>query len=123
SRDWSSDVCSSDLQLVAWVREASLIHDAREYDAVVASGEQITAGLLAIVLQSMGIPARSWRGWQIPILTDSAHGAARIQEIRAEIGRARLEQGEVAVITRIHGLKPTRNGISTLGLLRTDNTA
>ena len=63
-------------QLVAWVREASPLHDAREYDAVVATGEQVTAGLLAIVLQSMAIPARSWQGWQIPILTDDAHGVA-----------------------------------------------
>ncbi len=110
-------------QLVAWVREASLIHDAREYDAVVASGEQITAGLLAIVLQSMGIPARSWQGWQIPILTDSAHGAARIQEIRADSIRERLEQGEVAVITGFQGLEPKRNRISTLGRGGSDTSA
>src|SRR5262245_62821658 len=60
-------------QLVAWVREASLLHDAREYDAIVASGENVTAGLLAIVLQSLSVPARSWQGWQIPILTTDAH--------------------------------------------------
>src|SRR5690606_19520760 len=102
-------------QLVAWVREASLIHDAREYDAVVASGEQVTAGLLAIMLQSMGVAARSWQGWQIPIITDSAHGAARIQEIRADDIRQRLAQGEVAVVTGFQGLEPQRNRIATLG--------
>lgn len=102
-------------QLVAWVREMSLIHDAREYDAVVASGEQVTAGLLAIALQSIGVPARSWQGWQIPILTDAAHGAARIQEIQADEIRQRLAQGEVAVVTGFQGLEPQRNRISTLG--------
>src|ERR1700726_4820558 len=65
-------------ELVAWCREASTLHDPREYDVVVASGEQVTAGLLAIVLQDIGIRARSWQGWQIPILTDDAHGSARI---------------------------------------------
>src|SRR5689334_3512668 len=60
-------------ELVAWCRDASPLHDAREYDAVVASGEQVTAGLLAIVLQSMGVTARSWQGWQIPIVTSHAH--------------------------------------------------
>ena len=64
-------------RLVGWCREAAAVHDAREYDAVVASGEQVTAGLLAIVLQDLGIPARSWAGWQIPLKTDGVHGAAR----------------------------------------------
>src|SRR5665647_2907405 len=68
-------------QLVAWVREASVLHDAREYDTVVATGEQVTSGLLAIVLQSMGVNARSWQGWQLPILTDHAHASARIQDV------------------------------------------
>ena len=68
-------------QLVAWTRAAAPMHDAREYDAVVASGEQVTAGLLAIALQEMGVNARSWLGWQIPIRTDAAHGAARIVDI------------------------------------------
>jgi aspartate kinase len=110
-------------QLVAWVREASLLHDAREYDAVVASGEQVTAGLLAIVLQSLGIPARSWQGWQIPILTDAAHGAARITAIEAGEIRKRLDQGEVAVITGFQGLEPERNRISTLGRGGSDTSA
>ncbi len=68
-------------ELVAWCKEAAPLYDPREYDAVVASGEQVTSGLLAIVLQGMGIPARSWQGWQIPIRTDDAHGSARITGI------------------------------------------
>src|ERR1044071_3708592 len=63
-------------ELVGWVKDASAQYDAREYDAVVASGEQVTVGLLAIVLQQMGIAARSWQGWQLPILTSDAHGSA-----------------------------------------------
>jgi aspartate kinase len=110
-------------QLVAWVREASPLHDAREYDAVVATGEQVTAGLLAIVLQSMGIQARSWQGWQIPVITDSAHGVARIKEIPGDKIRARLEQGEVAVITGFQGIEPERNRISTLGRGGSDTSA
>jgi aspartate kinase len=110
-------------QLVAWVREASILHDAREYDAVVASGEQVTAGLTAIVLQSMGMQARSWQGWQIPILTSSAHGAARITGIDATEIRQRLDGGEVAVITGFQGLEPTRNRISTLGRGGSDTSA
>src|SRR5947207_5404991 len=68
-------------QLVEWTRAAAALHDAREYDTVVAAGEQVTSGLLAIALQEMGINARSWQGWQIPIQTDAAHGAARITSI------------------------------------------
>jgi aspartate kinase len=110
-------------QLVAWVREASLLHDAREYDAVVASGEQVTAGLTAIVLQSMGIQARSWQGWQIPIRTNNAHGAARITGIDAGEIKKRLEQGEVAVVTGFQGIEPERNRISTLGRGGSDTSA
>src|SRR5262250_2149570 len=68
-------------RLVEWCREASVLHDAREYDAVLASGEQVTSGLLAIVLQGLSIQARSWQGWQIPIKTSDAHASARILEI------------------------------------------
>src|ERR1700710_455717 len=68
-------------QLVKWCTELSPLHDAREYDAVVATGEQVTSGLLAICLQEDGVDARSWHGWQIPLRTDSAHGKARIQSI------------------------------------------
>jgi len=110
-------------QLVAWVREASPLHDAREYDAIVATGEQVTAGLLAIVLQSFGIQARSWQGWQIPIVTDNAHGVARIKDIPGDKIRARLEQGEVAVITGFQGIEPERNRVSTLGRGGSDTSA
>jgi aspartate kinase len=110
-------------QLVAWVREASPLHDAREYDAIVATGEQVTAGLLAIALQSMGITARSWQGWQIPIITDNAHGVARIKDVPGDKIRARLEQGEVAVITGFQGIEPERNRISTLGRGGSDTSA
>jgi aspartate kinase len=110
-------------QLVAWVREASLLHDAREYDAVVASGEQVTAGLLAIVLQAMGVQARSWQGWQIPILTDAAHSVARIKDIQADELKKRLGQGEVAVIAGFQGFEPERKRIATLGRGGSDTSA
>ena len=110
-------------QLVAWVREAAPLHDAREYDAIVATGEAVTAGLLAIVLQTMGVQARSWQGWQIPIVTDNAHGVARIRDIPGEKILARLDQGEVAVITGFQGIEPERNRISTLGRGGSDTSA
>jgi aspartate kinase len=110
-------------QLVAWVRQAAPLHDAREYDAVVATGEQVTAGLLAIVLQSLGIPARSWQGWQIPIVTDAAHGAARIRDIPGDKVRDRLERGEVAVITGFQGIESERDRVSTLGRGGSDTSA
>jgi aspartate kinase len=110
-------------QLVAWVNEAASLHDKREYDAVVASGEQVTAGLLAIVLQSMGIKARSWSGWQIPVETTDAHGAARIAKIPGEKLKASLESGEVAVITGFQGLEPKEGRVSTLGRGGSDTSA
>ncbi|WAP70540.1 aspartate kinase [Jiella pelagia] len=110
-------------ELVSWCREASPIHDAREYDAVVASGEQVTAGLLAITLQQMGVNARSWQGWQIPIRTDGAHGAARIQEIDAsEIVRRFGDEGQVAVVAGFQGIAPD-NRIATLGRGGSDTSA
>lgn len=109
-------------QLVAYTREAAPMHDAREYDSVVATGEQVTSGLLAIVLQSMGIPARSWAGWQIPIETDKAHGAARIRNINGTLLKERLEQGEVAVIAGFQGLGPD-NRVTTLGRGGSDTSA
>ena len=90
--------------LVALCRSASVLHDAREYDAVVSSGEQVTAGLLAIVLQNMGVNARSWFGWQIPVRTDAAHGAARITDIRSDVLVERLAQGQVAVVAGFQGV-------------------
>jgi len=110
-------------QLVAWANEASQLHDKREYDAVVASGEQVTAGLTAIVLQAMGIKARSWQGWQIPIETSAAHGSARISGIRGEELRRSLDEGEVAVITGFQGIEPKSNRLSTLGRGGSDTSA
>ena len=109
-------------QLVSWTRSAAALHDAREYDAVVASGEQVTAGLLAITLQDMGVNARSWLGWQIPIRTDGAHGAARIVGIDGSRLVERMSQGQVAVIAGFQGIGPD-NRISTLGRGGSDTTA
>ncbi len=116
--------------LVAFVEEAwrstrggnSGDYDAREYDAVVASGEQVTSGLLAIVLQAQGVRARSWQGWQIPMVTDGAHRAARIKGVEVEALRARLLDGEVAVVAGFQGLAP-ENRISTLGRGGSDTSA
>lgn len=109
-------------QLVSYVDRTSPIYDTREYDAVVSSGEQITAGLMALRLQELGISARSWLGWQIPIRTDDIHGKARIQNIEtAEIER-RLADGQVAVVAGFQGLAPTGR-ITTLGRGGTDTTA
>jgi aspartate kinase len=110
-------------QLVEWVREASPLHDAREYDTVVATGEQITAGLLAIVLQGLGVSARSWLGWQIPITTNQVHGSARIESIDGTNILERFKQNEVAVITGFQGREPQRNRIATLGRGGSDTSA
>src|SRR5256885_10158441 len=92
------------------------MHDAREYDAVVASGEQVTAGLLAIVLQGLGIQARSWQGWQIPIKTSEAHASARILEIDgAELIKRFKDRNEVAGIAGFQGINPLTQRITTLG--------
>ena len=109
-------------QLVQWAGEASSLHDTREYDAVVSTGEQVTAGLLAIVLQDMGISARSWLGWQLPIRTDSSHGGARIQDIDVDEIRKRFEQGQVAVVAGFQGLS-AENRITTLGRGGSDTSA
>ena len=110
-------------QLVAWVKEASPLYDTREYDAVVATGEQVTAGLLAIALQAMGLKARSWTGWQIPVLTSAAHGSARILDIPGSDLRKRIDGGEIAVITGFQGLEPKENRVSTLGRGGSDTSA
>jgi aspartate kinase len=109
-------------ELVNLCRSAAVLHDVREYDAVVSSGEQVTAGLLAIVLQEMGINARSWLGWQIPISTDSTHGAARITDVRSDLLIERLGQGQVAVVAGFQGLAPN-NRIATLGRGGSDTSA
>jgi len=109
-------------QLVDWTRAMSRLHDTREYDAVVASGEQVTAGLMALALQDLGVDARSWLGWQIPIRTDGVHGKARIEVIEtAEIER-RLADGQVAVVAGFQGIGP-RGRITTLGRGGSDTSA
>jgi aspartate kinase len=111
-------------RLVEWCREAAMLHDAREYDTVVASGEQVTSGLLAIALQGIGVAARSWQGWQIPITTSDAHGLARILEVNgAELVRRFKERGEVAVISGFQGLHQETGRITTLGRGGSDTSA
>ena len=109
-------------QLVEYCSEASPLYDAREYDAVVSSGEQVTAGLMAMALQQAGVPARSWLGSQIPIRTDDMHGKARISGIETEELDRRLAGGEVPVVAGFQGLSPTGR-ITTLGRGGTDTTA
>src|SRR5258707_7453474 len=111
-------------ELVGWCRAASPLHDAREYDAVVASGEQVTAGLLAITLEGIGINARSWQGWQLPILTSNAHGSARILDINgAELIKRFKERKEVAVISGFQGMHKDTGRITTLGRGGPDTSA
>ena len=109
-------------KLVGWTREISPLHDAREYDVVVAAGEQITAGLLAVALGAIGVPARSWTGWQIPIRTSAMHGSARIEGIDPALLNERMGQGQVAVIAGFQGVAPD-NRISTLGRGGSDTSA
>ena len=109
-------------QLVAWCGELSPLYDAREYDVVVASGEQVTSGLMAIALQTIGVNARSWLGWQIPIESDDAHGKARIQAIRIEDMISRFSQGQVAVVAGFQGVGPDKR-VTTLGRGGSDTSA
>ncbi|HEX9449744.1 MAG TPA: aspartate kinase [Dongiaceae bacterium] len=109
-------------QLVAWCSELSPLHDAREYDTVVASGEQVTCGLVAIALQEIGVNARSWLGWQIPIRTDDAHGKARITGIEAEAIVARMTSGQVAVVAGFQGVGADHR-VTTLGRGGSDTSA
>src|SRR5690348_13561894 len=109
-------------QLVAWTSETSRLHDAREYDVVVASGEQVTAGLLALALQDIGVNARSWLGWQVPVRTDGVHGKARIQEIPTDDLIRRMGEGQVAVTAGFQGIGPD-NRITTLGRGGSDTSA
>ncbi|MFL5086779.1 MAG: aspartate kinase [Xanthobacteraceae bacterium] len=111
-------------QLVGWCRDAAALHDAREYDVVVASGEQVTSGLLAMVLEGMGVNARSWQGWQLPIYTSNAHGAARIEDINgAELIKRFNELGQVAVISGFQGVHKETGRITTLGRGGSDTSA
>src|ERR1700680_3863156 len=111
-------------KLIEWCREASALHDTREYDAVVASGEQVTAGLLAIVLEGIGVNARSWQGWQIPILTSNVHGSARIVGIDgAELIKRFKERKEVAVVAGFQCQHNEPAPIPTLGRGGSDTSA
>tara|TARA_B100000700_G_scaffold330088_1_gene454608 strand:+ start:2078 stop:3304 length:1227 start_codon:yes stop_codon:yes gene_type:complete len=109
-------------QLVDWTVKAAPLHDAREYDTVVAAGEQITAGLLALSLQNIGVDARSWLGWQLPVKTDDSHGKARIKAIEISEIESRLSAGQVAVIAGFQGVGST-NRITTLGRGGSDTSA
>ncbi len=109
-------------QLVAWCQGLSPLHDAREYDTVVATGEQVTTGLLAIALQEIGVEARSWQGWQIPIRTDNAHGKARIAGIEGADLIRRMQAGQVAVVSGFQGIG-TDHRITTLGRGGSDTSA
>ncbi len=110
-------------ELVGWVGETSPMYDAREYDAVVSSGENVTAGLMALTLQEMDVPARSWQGWQVPVQTTSAHANARIEDIPPENIRAKFVEGmKVAVVAGFQGVSP-EGRITTLGRGGSDTTA
>ncbi|MGQ9366593.1 aspartate kinase [Azospirillum sp. ST 5-10] len=109
-------------QLVKFCTDIDRLHDAREYDAVVASGEQVTTGLLAIALQSIGVPARSWQGWQIPIRTDDTHAKARIVSIDTTELEKRMATGEVAVVAGFQGVSPDGR-LATLGRGGSDTSA
>jgi len=109
-------------QLVAYVDDVSTLYDAQEYDTVVSTGEQVTVGLLALVLQGMGIPARSWLGWQVPIRTDNVHSKARIEDIESAELDKRMKAGEVPVVAGFQGLS-AENRVTTLGRGGTDTSA
>ena len=110
-------------ELVGWVNETSPLYDAREYDAIVSSGENVTAGLMALTLQEMDIPARSWQGWQVPVITTSAHSAARIEEIQTENITSKFNEGmRVAVVAGFQGVSDTER-TTTLGRGGSDTTA
>jgi len=111
-------------ELVGWCQEAAPFYDPAEYDAVVASGEQVTAGLLAIVLRDLGLPARSWQGWQVPILTSEAHASARITSIDGKnLIDGFAERGEIAVVTGFQGIHAPTGRITTLGRGGSDTSA
>ena len=110
-------------ELVAWCKEAAPVYDSAEYDAVVASGELITAGLLAIVLEDMGLPARSWQGWQIPLITDEAHVSARIEDIDGTKIVESFKRGEIAVVAGFQGIHADTGRVTTLGRGGSDTSA
>jgi aspartate kinase len=110
-------------ELVAWCKEAGSHFDNPEYDAVVASGELVTAGLLALVLKDIGLKARSWAGWQIPLMTDDVHGSARIQAIDGKQIVEGLLHGEIAVVAGFQGVHAPTNRVTTLGRGGSDTSA
>lgn len=111
-------------ELVSWCKQSSEYYDPKEYDAVVASGEQVTAGLMALALQDIGIPARSWQGWQVPVYTDGAHNVARIEDIApSEIIADFENNNKVAVITGFQGIHKETGRITTLGRGGSDTSA
>lgn len=110
-------------ELVAWVKEAAPLADLAEYDAVVASGEQVTSGLLAVVLNAIGVRARSWQGWQVPIVTDDAHSVARIKDLPPARLEAAFAAGEVAVIAGFQGVHEATGRLTTLGRGGSDTSA
>ena len=117
-------------KLVAWSNEiakppgsnAPGIPDQTEYDVIVASGEQVTSGLLAIALRAIGVPARSWMGWQVPIRTSAVHGSARIEGVDGDLINESLARGEVAVVAGFQGLAPD-NRVTTIGRGGSDTSA
>src|SRR6201993_901055 len=109
-------------QLVGWTNAIAPLHDAREYDTVVAAGEQVTSGLLALALQELGVSARSWQGWQIPLETDDAHGKARIKRVETVELDRRMSRGEVPVVSGFQG-RGSDNRITTLGRGGSDTSA
>jgi aspartate kinase len=109
-------------QLVGWVNQVSPLHDAREYDVVVATGEQVTVGLLALALHELQVSARSWLGWQIPVMSDDVHGKARIQRVDTTEMARRLKEGQVAVVAGFQGIGPDQR-ITTLGRGGSDTSA
>jgi aspartate kinase len=109
-------------QLVEWCQKLSPLFDAREYDAVVATGEQVTAGLVAIALQNLGVEARSWMGWQVAVETDGQHGKARINAIKGEELIQRMGKGQVSVVAGFQGIGPD-NRVTTLGRGGSDTSA
>ena len=108
--------------LVSKVNEISRLHDTREYDVVVASGEQVTCGLMAIALQDIGVPARSWLGWQVPFQTDDVHGKARITDIDPSRMMTQFADGVVAVVAGFQGISP-QGRITSLGRGGSDTSA
>jgi aspartate kinase len=109
-------------KLVGWTQELSAVHDAREYDVIVASGEQVSAGLVVVALGAIGVSARSWLGWQIPIKTSNIHGAAQILDVETDLLNERMEQDQVAVVAGFQGIAED-NRITTLGRGGSDTSA